>query len=145
MIRTNLILIILTGFFLMITGCQESKYLSKTSQRAPAVKLDLPVQKGPEYWRVPNVKAYPGDILVWEAKGSDLRFQFPDNIGRSLEPVSEQDQLRDGYLKALPDGETLKLRVLDRPLEGYFEYAIFVKSADAYAHGNSPPSIIIEW
>ncbi|MDX1672188.1 MAG: hypothetical protein R3211_07585 [Balneolaceae bacterium] len=119
--------------------------MSRGSGASPPVKLDLPVQKGPQFWRVPNVRAFPGDTLVWKANGSDLRFQFPNDIRRSLEPVRSQDQLRGGYLKKLKDGETLMLRVLDRPRKGDFQYAIFVKSADAFAHGNSAPWIIIEW
>ena len=87
-----------------------------TPEPPPSATYDLKIIKVDKVWRVVDasdyskrkVKVKRKDIIVWEAAGTDVYFQFSNKL---FDAVGEADSLAGGYTKFLEDGKKLKLKV----------------------------------
>lgn len=88
------------------------------------------------------IEANRNDNIEWSAEGSDMVFQFPQEL--SVYFTKEDGSfVGDGYYIQVSDGEKLKLKVKnDAPL-GRYVYSVLVKKDGTYAEGSSPPILII--
>ena len=88
------------------------------------------------------IEAKAKDDVEWKAEGSDLIFQFPAELGPFLQ-VKEGEYDGDNFVARVKDGKKLRLRLKNNAPVGEFTYSVYVKVADDYAEGSSPPVIII--
>jgi hypothetical protein len=141
----NKLAILISGLFLFML--LMGLYILPSSQ-APKVR-ELEVVKVDDVWKVVDATDYTKtevrvkkkDTIVWNLNGTDASFQFPIGL---FNPVSNEDDLQNGYTKFVKDGKKLKLKIKDDALTGTFEYAVFCIADGVFATGDSPPKIIIE-
>lgn len=111
--------------------------------------LKYSVKKIDTKWYVVNeqnrpvpIEAQRNDNIEWTAEGSDMVFQFPQELSVYF-TKEDGSYVGEGYYIAVSDGDKLKLKVKnDAPL-GRYVYSVLVKKDDTYAEGSSPPVLII--
>lgn len=118
-----------------VTNIQIIKYSVK--------KIDTKWYVVNEQNRPVPIEANRNDNIEWTAEGSDMVFQFPQEL--SVYFTKEDGSfVGDGYYIEVSNGDKLKLKVKnDAPL-GRYVYSVLVKSDDTYAEGSSPPVLIIK-
>ena len=88
-----------------------------------------------------SVNVNRNTMITWEVdKTTDAYFQFPEDI---VDKHSDTDTLSDNYTILIPAGKKLKLKVKDNATTGPHGYAVFIMKDGVYAHGDSPPQIIV--
>jgi hypothetical protein len=88
------------------------------------------------------IEANRNDDIEWTAEGSDMVFQFPQELSVYF-TKEDGSTAGDGYYIEVKDGDKLKLKVKnDAPL-GRYVYSVLVKKDDTFAEGSSPPILII--
>lgn len=113
-------------------------------------KIKYSVKKIDTTWYVVNeqnkplpIEANRNDNIEWTADGSNMVFQFPEelNVYFTKEDGSSADS---SYYVEVENGKKLKLKVKgDAPL-GRVVYSVLVKKDSTYAEGSSPPVMIIK-
>lgn len=112
-------------------------------------KITYSVKKIDAKWYVVNeqnkaipIEANRNDDIEWTAEGSDMVFQFPQELSVYF-TKEDGSTVGTGYYIELKDGKKLKLKVKnDAPL-GRYVYSVLVKKDDTFAEGSSPPILII--
>lgn len=88
------------------------------------------------------IEANRNDNIEWTAEGSDMVFQFPQQLSVYF-TKEDGSSAGEGYYIEVKDGDKLKLKVKnDAPL-GRYVYSVLVKKDDTFAEGSSPPILII--
>lgn len=112
-------------------------------------KIQYSVKKMDGSWFVVNdqnkpvpIEANRQDDIEWTADGSDLLFQFPDNLSVFF-TKEDGSSVGDSFYVELKDGEKLKLKVKEDAPFGRYVYSVLVKKDGTYAEGSSPPVMII--
>lgn len=112
-------------------------------------KITYSVKKIDAKWYVVNeqnkpmpIEANRNDDIEWTAEGSDMVFQFPQELSVYF-TKEDGSSVGTGYYIEVKDGDKLKLKVKnDAPL-GRYVYSVLVKKDDTFAEGSSPPILII--
>lgn len=121
-----------------------------TASVSHMAKIKYAVKQIDGTWYVVNEQNKPvaidanrNDDIEWSAEGSDLRFQFPEELS-VLFTKEDGTFAGDGYYIDVADGDKLKLKVkADAPL-GRYVYSVLVKKDGTFAEGSSPPVMIIK-
>ena len=125
--------ILVTGFLgvLFLFSCTPNE---KPEPR-PAVDLttrDIGITLIEQQWRVPNIEVSRGDTVVWAApEDSDVYIQFMD------------DRLVGSYTEIIEKGQVLTKIIGRGAMRGPNPYAVFIYEEKTYAHGQSPPRLIV--
>ncbi|MFP8490255.1 hypothetical protein ACKGJO_14320 [Gracilimonas sp. Q87] len=112
-------------------------------------KITYSVKKIDTKWYVVNeqnkampIEANRNDDIEWAAEGSDMVFQFPQELSVYF-TKEDGSTVGTGYYIEVKDGKKLKLKVKnDAPL-GRYVYSVLVKKDGTFAEGSSPPILII--
>lgn len=101
-------------------------------------------------WKVVNeqnrpvpIEADKNDDIEWSAEGSDLVFQFPQELSVFF-TNEDGTSVGGGYNITVADGKKLKLKVKSNAPVGRHVYSILVKKDGTFAEGSSPPIMIIK-
>jgi hypothetical protein len=88
------------------------------------------------------IEANRNDNIEWTAEGSDMVFQFPQELSVYF-TKEDGSSVGEGYYIEVKDGDKLKLKVKNEAPLGRYVYSVLVKKDDTYAEGSSPPILII--
>ena len=89
------------------------------------------------------IEANKNDSIEWTAEGSDMTFQFP--VAMSTLFTRENGQsVGDAYIIEVKNGKKLQLKVKANAPAGRYVYSVYVKGAETFAEGSSPPVMIIK-
>lgn len=116
----------------------------------PLEKIKYTVKKVENTWLVVNeqnkpvaIEANRNDDIEWTAEGSDLIFQFPEEL-KVYFTKEDGSTVGDGYYINIEDGKKLKLKIKEDAPTGTYVYAVLVKKDGTFAEGSSPPVMIIK-
>lgn len=83
-------------------------------------------------WKIRPIEVSRGDTVVWRApEDSDVYIQFMD------------DRLVGSYTEFIEKGQVLRKVIGRGAMRGPNPYAVFIYEEKAYAHGESPPRLIV--
>ncbi len=82
-----------------------------------------------------------GDVINWQAKGSDLVFIFSEDVDNYFE--YEENMFADGRTQKILNNKKLRLTLKDDAPQGLLPYEVYVTSESKSVVGNSPPRLII--
>lgn len=124
--------------------------LVSTASVSQMKKIKYSVKKVNGTWLVVNeqnkpvaIEANRKDDIEWTAEGSDLLFQFPQDLSVYF-TKEDGTTIGNGYYISLEAGKKLKLKIKDNAPIGRYVYAVLVKKDGTFAEGSSPPVMIIK-
>jgi|AntRauTorcE11898_2_1112593.scaffolds.fasta_scaffold18058_2 hypothetical protein len=124
--------------------------LVSTASVSQMKKIKYSVKNIDGSWLVVNeqnrpvaIEADKNDDIEWTAEGSDLLFQFPEELSVYF-TKEDGTSMGGGYYVSLEDGKKLKLKIKGDAPTGRFIYAVLVKKDGTFAEGSSPPVMIIK-
>jgi hypothetical protein len=82
-----------------------------------------------------------GDVINWQAKGSDLVFIFSKDVGRYFEYA--ENMFEDGRTQKIANSKKLRLTLKNDAPQGLLPYEVYVLTESKSVVGNSPPRLII--
>lgn len=129
---------VLRSVILLLMAFAVNGFAQQPAQSAPPKDVDISITQVDSVWKVvltgttnTVVHVVPGQKIVFHAEGTDVAFQF------------DNDVLFGGHQKNLKDGKKLTLGV-GNVAKGVYVYSVFCLKPMVFAVGGSPPKIIVD-
>ena len=89
--------------------------------------------------------AYQGDKIVFEAIGTDVLILLPkiSHFNRASFGEGLLNEITKTAAIRIPEGEPVEFKIHPNAKPGRYPYAVYCESIQAFAVGNSDPTIII--